>query len=263
MGIADILNNTGIKGFKFDAPGAVVTGTVVDATARQVTNFDSGEAEFWDNGDKKMQIRIILETTERDPMDPEDDGKRAVYVKAWGAQLEALRKAIKDSGASDILPGGIFSAAYVGDGEQPKRGFPPKLYEYSYQPPSRTGGLLSGGAPQQPAPQQGYGQQPPTWAQQTAPQQQPAPQQPYGQQPQGYGQQPQQPAPQQAPQQGYGQPPAGERAPWDEPGYAPQQPAPQQAPPAPPAPAAPSAEELAAFAAYQQAQQAQTYGGQG
>ena len=198
MGISDILNSSGIKGFKFEQPGASVIGTVIEAEARQVTNFDSGEAEFWDDGNKKMQIRITMQTTERDPMDPEDDGRRAVYVKTWGAQMEALRRAVKNSGADDILPGGTFGATYTGDGERKagQRGFPPKMYDYTYQPPSATGGYLGGqGGGQQP-PQQGYQQPPqqqaPTWAQQEAqrPPQQAPPQQGYGQQPQqGYGQQ--------------------------------------------------------------------------
>ena len=155
MSLSELLNSTGGKTFKFDAVGASVTGTVVSAEVVQKKNFDSGEPEFWSDGKPIQQIRITLETTLRDPSDPEDDGNRSVYVKGWGDQLRTLRSAIKAAGADDITPGGTFTATYVRDGELPagKRGFPPKVYEYTYRAPSATSGLL-GQPEQQAAPQQ-------------------------------------------------------------------------------------------------------------
>lgn len=159
MGISDLLNSSGVKSFKFDGIGVSITGKVTAADVVQKRNFDTNELEFWSDGQPVQQIRITLETDQRDPADPEDDGQRSVYVKGWGDQLRSLRAAIKASGAADIEPGGTFTATYVRDGELPagKRGFPPKVYEYTYVRPSATAGILSAApAPQQatPAPAQ-------------------------------------------------------------------------------------------------------------
>lgn len=149
MGISDLLTSTGGKTFKFDVIGASVTGTVQSAEVVQKKNFDTGEPEFWSDGKPVQQIRVTLDTSERDPSDAEDDGVRSVYIKGWGDQLRALKAAIKTSGAADIEPGGTFTATYVRDGELPagKRGFPPKVYEYVYKAPSGTAGLLADPAP--------------------------------------------------------------------------------------------------------------------
>lgn len=163
MGITELINSTGGKTFKFDGVGVSITGTVAAAEVMQKRNFDSGEPEFWSDGKPVQQIRITLDTDLRDPSDPEDDGQRSIYVKGWGDQLRALRSAIKAAGADDIEPGGKFTATYVRDGDLPagKRGFPPKVYEYTYAKPSTTAGLIGDPTP---TPQAQPAQQPPTQA---------------------------------------------------------------------------------------------------
>lgn len=162
MGISDLLNASGGKSFKFATAGATITGKIVSAEVVQKRNFDTNELEFWADGQPVQQIRVALETPERDPADPEDDGQRSVYVKGWGDQLRALRAAIKAAGAADLEPGGTFTATYVRDGELPpgKRGFPPKVYEYTYQRPTATAGILAT-TQEQPAPQQAQAVPPP------------------------------------------------------------------------------------------------------
>lgn len=150
MSLSELLNSTGGRTAKFETVGASITGTVVAAEARQRTDLDTGKPATWDNGDPQMQVVITLATDERDPDDPDDDGHRNVYVKAWGPQLRALRDAVRASGAKDIEAGGVFTATYSGDGERPKPHMsPPKLFTYTYQPPvpgtSSTAGLLGGG----------------------------------------------------------------------------------------------------------------------
>lgn len=144
--ISDLLNATGGRSFKFDQPGASVSGTVASAEVVQKRNFDTNELEFWSDGKPVQQIRVTVQTNLRDPSDPEDDGQRSVYVKGWGDQLRAFRAALKAAGANDIAVGGTFTATYVRDGELPagKRGFPPKVYEYRYQAPSAVSGLVGG-----------------------------------------------------------------------------------------------------------------------
>ena len=153
MSLADLLANTAAPSFKFDTIGATVTGTVKNAQVIQKRNFDTGQPEFWSDGKPVEQIRILLDTALRDPADREDDGTRAIYIKGWGDQLRALQSAIRAAGATDVLPGGTFTATYTGDGQvkQGQRGFPPKVYQYAYRAPSATAGILGG---QQPA----YGQ---------------------------------------------------------------------------------------------------------
>lgn len=148
MGITDLLNSTGAKSFPFPVIGASVTGTVLSAEIVQKRNFDTMELEVWDDGKPVPQVRIIVETTLREPVEPgedPDDGHRSVYIKGWGNALKALRAAIKAAGAKDLLPGGTFTATYDGDIPLPpgKRGFPTKHYSYSYTAPSSTAGMLA------------------------------------------------------------------------------------------------------------------------
>lgn len=141
--LSDMLAQTGGKSAKFEQPGDTITGQVVATDVRQTRDIKTGEPQTWDDGNPKQQVVITLQTTERDAADPDDNGERNVYVKWWGVQRQSLQQAVKESGAADILPGGTFTATYTGDGEQKQKGFnAPKLYTYTYQPPSATAGLL-------------------------------------------------------------------------------------------------------------------------
>lgn len=145
MPIADALASSTGKSAKFPTVGATITGTVISADVVQARNFDTGDPEFWADGSPKQQFRITLTTDLRDPSDGGDDGTRSVYVKAWGDGKKELQRAVKASGAADILTGGTFTATYTGDGELPagKRGFPPKVYRYEYVAPSATAAALT------------------------------------------------------------------------------------------------------------------------
>lgn len=141
MAITDLLAG-GTPSAKFPEVGTTHTGTVIEAEPVQARDFDSGELKTWDDGKPMMQIRVTIQTAERDPEITDDDGVRGVYIKAWGDQLKALKKAIREAGDDDVRPGGTFTATYVGDGEKPKRGYAPKLYAYSYSKPSGAASLL-------------------------------------------------------------------------------------------------------------------------
>lgn len=97
-----------IAGFFSGGGGASVSwkdkplGTIVQGTVKMVhppsPQTDPATKEPVINkktGQPKMQIRIDLQTTERDPADPDDDGVRGLYVSGWmiGALGDALRKA--------------------------------------------------------------------------------------------------------------------------------------------------------------------------
>lgn len=159
---------------KFEQPGAVVGGTILEiGEAVQAKEFSTGKPATWPDGSPKMQVRITLSTDERDPQDPTDEGKRNLWVSESGKKggmLAAIRDAVKEAGADTIRPGGILQMAMIGfDPESKNPQNPRKLYQARYQAPAPAGGMF-GGADQQ---QQ---QQAP------APYQQQAPANPYQQQ---------------------------------------------------------------------------------
>lgn len=155
------------------------------------------------NPTDKMQVRIVLKTEERDPTEPDDDGRRTLYVKSWmrGAVGEALRKA----GAKEPEVGGTLSVQFVGLIPAERPGLNPgKKFAATYSaPPSAAGQYLGGG---QPAAQ--------PQAQQYVPPQQ-SPQQPVQQQiPQSVAQPVAQPIPQPQAVAGPVKPPAISDAAW-------------------------------------------------
>lgn len=118
-------------------PGTSITGTITDATMKQVTKFGSTEPDYFQSGDPKMQIILALKTDLHDDVD--DDGTRAAYIKLWGSQKAALAKAIETAGcakASQILiPGTIFKATFHGkETRSSKNGsFTENVYSYQLQ----------------------------------------------------------------------------------------------------------------------------------
>lgn len=157
--IKDLLANAGgiTAAFDRNTPiGAAVQGTVTDADVRQTTDFDTNKPEFWDDGSPKQQLRIVIQTDQR--TSPDDDGKRAVYIKWWGEQRQVMLKAMEKAGADDVEVGGQFWARYAGSkpNEKNPRLADIKLYEYAYQKPANTAGLNMDPShqPGQPAPQQ-------------------------------------------------------------------------------------------------------------
>lgn len=149
-----LLNSAGAPSFfRKDTPvGATVTGTVKDVTGRRSTDYVTNEAEVWDDGRPKMLIVITLNTQLRDT--PEDNGERGIYIKTWGVQAQALKEAVKATGAvtagAVLKPGATFTATFTG--EQPsKAGSPTKLYAYQVVPPALAAVDQVGGQPTAPA----------------------------------------------------------------------------------------------------------------
>lgn len=234
--------NTGIS-FSFGPqgaqPGASITGTVLDMKEVQRNNFETNKPEFWDNGDPKMQFRVTMQTQLRDPSNPNDDGRRELYLDGRKrpndngtksricAALDAVRAA---TGGTALAAGGQLTVTWISG-----MGFSgdPRNYEATYQPPAMD---LGGGQAQQHGQpqQQPYGQQPPQQGYAQPPTQQYAP--PAQQQPQQAYQPPQQ----QPPVQQYAQP--AQQA------YTPPPAQPQQ-PPAQQNAAGPTSEQIAGLLA--------------
>lgn len=187
MSIADAIAQTGgtPSAFTKDDPiGTTVQGRVVSADIQQRRNYeDPNKLETWDDGNPKQQVRIVVDTGQPHP-DPQWEGttERAVFVKWWGEQKQALIGAVRAAGDSDVRQGGFFKAVHTQNrpNENPRLN-DEKLFTYEYQQPTADAGLNIGGGEQvntatgevTSAPQQQ-----PTQPAAPAPQQTQAPQQP-------------------------------------------------------------------------------------
>ena len=172
------------KGVKFATIGDQIVGTVKGAPyERQQTKFNTQDPAFWPNGDPMMQILVPLQTQLRE--DANDDGERTLYVASKNMK-RAISDAIRQAGATDLLPGGVLTVQYVGNDPASKNpANPAKMYAAQYSAPT------SAFAPQPAAPaptQQPFvpqGQGAPQFVPTTAvqPPQQPVPAQPVQQAP--------------------------------------------------------------------------------
>lgn len=188
----------------FPQPGATVAGMITEISdQKHATKYNRDrnapkELDYWKSGDPKMEVWVTVQTQERDPQDPEDNGLRTIVVtvnQKPGGQLAAIMDACEAVGAETPLPGGFVALTFTGfDPASDNPQNPRKLFAAQYKAPAPGGGAFT--------------QQQPTQAQQVQPQTGPNSQWGTGVDPgiqQGY-QQPQvqqfqQPAPQ-APQQG-------------------------------------------------------------
>lgn len=129
----EFLMGGGVKSAKFEKPGTIVKGTIVaKPELQQQRDIKDGKPLTFDNGDPKMQVKIILQTEQRD--DEDDDGRRALYVKA--NMLKAVQDAVKKAGEKGLAVGGALAVKYVKDGEKKNKGFnAPKLYAAKYEAP--------------------------------------------------------------------------------------------------------------------------------
>ncbi|GAA1994228.1 hypothetical protein GCM10009799_20400 [Nocardiopsis rhodophaea] len=150
----DFLMSGGVPAAKFETLGATITGTItMPPEKQQQTDFTTGDPLTWPDGKPKEQIKVVLSTDQRDPSDPYDDGKRAVYIKS--GMFKAVRVAVRASGAPGLEVGGTLTITYTGNGTPSRPGLnPPKQYEATYAPPSpgtAANDVLMGGD-QSPAP---------------------------------------------------------------------------------------------------------------
>lgn len=134
---------------KFEQVGDTHVGKISEiGEPIQATEFQTNNPSFWPSGDPIMQAKITLETDERDPEDPRDDGKRGLWVMQSakkGGMLWAIREAVKAAQVDTIKPGGVLQVSFVGtDPESKNPRNPRKLYQASYQAPAPAGGMFAG-----------------------------------------------------------------------------------------------------------------------
>lgn len=143
--------------WKFTTPGDTHTGTITEVSdARQATEYGSNELAYWDKERTrpKMQVAVTLDTTERDPQDANDTGKRTLWVVEDGRSgsiLSAIRQAVAQVNAGTIDIGGQLTVTFSGfDPNSKNPANPRKIYTAAYQAPAPAGGMFTNQAPAQP-----------------------------------------------------------------------------------------------------------------
>lgn len=130
--VNDFLESGGIPGAGFDTIGDSWTGQVVRAAKVQSRDFETREAQTWDDGSPKYELQVDIQTDVRSPDIAGDDGIRRLYVRS--NMLQAIRSALRAKKAR-LEPGGYLTVTYVNDGQSSRRGLrPPKLYSADYEP---------------------------------------------------------------------------------------------------------------------------------
>lgn len=125
---------------KFTTVGDKVVGTVVSAEVNQQRDFDTNELSTWPDGNPKMQLVVTLQTDDRDPSIPDDDGLRRIYAKKPSSMLQAIGDAVKAQNSTLQRPGGRLAVAFTGEKphENPRKN-PIKQYAAAYEPPAAAG----------------------------------------------------------------------------------------------------------------------------
>lgn len=153
-----LMGGGGAPTAKFKTHGDTYTGRIIAISdpyqerEYDPTNPGGGAPKFYPkSGDPIMTFNVDIATALRDPSIEEDDGTRRVYMDGKRIK-DAVRDAVRASGAPGLAVGGTLSIAYVGDvtpGDQ-RSG---KQYQVTYVAPANN--VLMGAAPQQaPAPVQ-------------------------------------------------------------------------------------------------------------
>lgn len=120
-------------------PGDTITGAVVSVDYKQVNDFNTGEPAYFPSGDPKMQFIIVIQTDQRD--DEDDDGRRTIYIPAWGSKKQALVDAMRAEemrkASEAFATGNIFTATFVEElqkqNPQTRARYREKVYTYRIQ----------------------------------------------------------------------------------------------------------------------------------
>lgn len=162
MSANDLLMGSGVPSAKFERPGDTITGRVDrEPEQQQQQEYGTGRPLVWDDGSPRWQIKVVLQTEQRDPNRQFDDGRRAVYLKGPVKRpsiLKAVRDAVQAAGAPGLQVGGTLTVTYTGDDLTSTAPIKPKLYTATYTRPSAgslTNLLAAGGDPQPAAPANG------------------------------------------------------------------------------------------------------------
>lgn len=141
-----VFSGSGAKSaFNQDTPlGTSITGTILDVSLQQITDYVTKQPKFWDGDRPQMQMVLIIQTQLNEGVDDQgrqDDGRRAIYIKTWGLWKENLMKAVRAAGfakVSDALAiGNKFTDTFTGT-KPSAQGSPTKVHEYRIQAAAQT-----------------------------------------------------------------------------------------------------------------------------
>lgn len=129
---SEFLLGSRVKSASFPTKGTKVEGVIAREPQMQQQRDIDGKPESWDNGDPKMQLKVVLATDQRD--DADDNGERALYVKT--GLRTAVADAMREANISQLAVGDRLAVEYVGDGEAKRGRTAPKQYRVTVTPGS-------------------------------------------------------------------------------------------------------------------------------
>ena len=144
-----LMGGAGSAAWKFDEPGTTHEGTIASPPqARQEREYDpnnpgGGALKVFPSGDPIMGVVVEVQTTERDPSNREDDGRRTFYIEGRYIK-EAVKGAVRAAGAAGLEVGGKLSVTYT-HREDPMDKRSRKFWAVTYTPAGNA--ALMGGQP--------------------------------------------------------------------------------------------------------------------
>lgn len=124
------------KTFPFNNEGDMVQGVVTELPQKiQQRDMATGEPKVWGDGKPQWMFQVTIQTELRDTTDPYDDGLRTLYL-TW-KRLDAVRAAVRSSGAKTIEVGGQLALRFDEYGPETRKGYSrPKIgWTAWYKPP--------------------------------------------------------------------------------------------------------------------------------
>jgi hypothetical protein len=132
----EFLMRGGTPAIKFPNVGSTMVGIITrPPKLGDVTDPVTKEVKRWPSGDPQKQIIIELQTELRESDD--DGGERTLWAK--GLMMNAIRDAVRASGARGLQVGGVLQVTYYA--EKPSDSAvkqPTKLYRATYWPPEQA-----------------------------------------------------------------------------------------------------------------------------
>lgn len=134
LGNVDDAMSSGVPAAKFERIGDTVKGVILSCEMAQQRDMATGKPTFWNDGNPKTQVLIVLETQDRNPDIEDDNGHRQLYAKKPGVMLKAIATALGKVKLSQSI-GGTLAVKHSGEGQPIQKGFnKPKLYVAKFWP---------------------------------------------------------------------------------------------------------------------------------
>lgn len=134
--------------------GVAVEGYIITVERQQQREYrkeGNGPAMYWDREETRpiWQVLVTLQTSELDPDDEADDGRRKLYLKGRAkvnpeSTQDAVRDAVKAAKRKKIEIGGYLRLECYDETTPPSKNMSgTKLYRASYRPPGETASVAA------------------------------------------------------------------------------------------------------------------------